>query len=191
VLALHLYVKSGISPRFYKFLTTYAASRLAFKAMKLFRYIITLVCIAASLIAHADELPTTKELQYLQGTWKGVMVGHEKNGDLTITITDNSLHFHRDAKFWFETTFTLPAGTDPKELHATINKGAQGQDSSVGKVVVAIYKIGDGKLTLVALGGGEEEKPKSFEDAEEKGLTRYELRKAQPQNKDAEPPKTK
>jgi uncharacterized protein (TIGR03067 family) len=159
--------------------------------MKVFRHIITLVCIVASLIARADEQPKSEELQHLQGTWKGVMVGHEKDGDLTITITGNSLHFHRDTKFWFETTFTLPAGTDPKQLHATINKSASGQGDIVGKVVVAMYKIEGGKLTLVALGGDEEERPKSFEAAEEKGSSRYELRKAPPQNKGAEPPKTK
>ena len=41
-------------------------------------------------------------------------------GKLTITITGNSLHFHRDANFWWDTTFTLPVATNPKQLHATI-----------------------------------------------------------------------
>src|SRR6185295_9569275 len=63
---------------------------------------------------------TAAKLQPLQGKWEGVMVGQEKDGKITITITGNSLHFHRDTNFWFETTFTLPAGTDPKQLHATI-----------------------------------------------------------------------
>ena len=119
------------------------------------------------------------------------MVGHEKDGKITITITSNSLHFHRDTNFWFETTFTQPAGTDPKQLHTTIKGCAPGQESSVGQVVVAIYKIDDGTLTLVALGDGDEERPKSFEAAEGKGLSRYELRKVQPQKKNTEPPKTK
>ena len=56
------------------------------------------------------------------------MVGDESNGKITITITGNSLHFHRDTNFWFETTFTLPAGTDPKQLHATI-KGCSPPES--------------------------------------------------------------
>lgn len=194
-----------------------------------------MVCIVASFIAHAGEQPTARakgatnqpiagELQLLQGTWKGVMVGEEgtskkpdsqKAGErkpnepgaeflreglpgpqeshetVTITITSNLLHFHRDTNFWFKTTFTQPVGTAPKELHATIKESAQGQDSSVGKVVVAIYKIEDETLTLVALGDGDEEKPKSFEASEVKGLSRYELRKVQPQKKNTEPPKTK
>ena len=64
--------------------------------------------------------PTASARQRLQGTWEGVLVGQEKDGKITVTITDNSLHFHRDTNFWYETTFTLPAGTDPQQLHATI-----------------------------------------------------------------------
>lgn len=119
------------------------------------------------------------------------MVGNENNGIITITISSNSLHFHRDASFWFETTFTLPAGTDPKQLRATIKACAPGQESSLGQVVVAIYKIEDGTLTLVALGDDDKERPKSFEAAEVKGLSRYELRKVQPQKKKVEPPRSK
>src|SRR6266550_4584775 len=71
--------------------------------------------------------PTASELQRLQGTWEGVMVGQEKD-KITITITGNSLYFHRDTNFWFETTFTLPAGTDPKQLRTTI-KDSPDKDS--------------------------------------------------------------
>ncbi|HKQ38668.1 MAG TPA: hypothetical protein VJ063_11365 [Verrucomicrobiae bacterium] len=170
--------------------------------MEPFRHIITVVCVVASFIAHAGEQPLANakgagnqpiavELQRLQGTWEGIMVGNENNGIITITISSNSLHFHRDASFWFETTFTLPAGTDPKQLRATIKACAPGQESSLGQVVVAIYKIEDGTLTLVALGDDDKERPKSFEAAEVKGLSRYELRKVQPQKKKVEPPRSK
>ena len=115
----------------HKFLTTYSASRLTLEAMKLLRHIITIVCIVATFIANAGEQltakakcaanqPTTAELQLLQGTWEGVMVGDKRTTKITITITGNSFHFHRDTNFWFETTITLPAGKDPKQLHATI-----------------------------------------------------------------------
>ena len=113
------------------------------------------------------------------------MVGQEKDGKITITITGNALHFHRDTNFWFDTTMTLPAGTNPKQLHATI-KACPPQDS-IGQVVVAIFKIEDGTLTL-ATGNGDGEAPKSFEAT---GLNRYELRKVQPQKKNAELPKSK
>ena len=104
---------------------------------------------------------------------------------ITITITGNSLHFHRDANFWWDTTITLPAGTNPKQLHATI-KGCPPPADSIGQVVVAIFKIEDGTLTL-ATGNGDGEAPKSFEAAE----NRYDLRKVPPQKKNPEPPKIK
>ena len=117
------------------------------------------------------------------------MVGDEARQKIIITITGNSLHFHRDTNFWFETTITLPAATEPKQLHATIKGCPPGQTDSIGDVVVALYKIEGGKLTLVVLGGGDEGKPKSFEAAEEIGLARYEPRKDQKKN--TEPSKTK
>ena len=150
-----------------------------------------MVCIVPFFVAHAGAQPFAKgkgaanqpsavELQRLQGTWQGFMVGHEK-ATITVTISSNSLHFPRDEGFWFKTTFTQPVGTDPKQLRTTIKDAAPGQESSVGQVVGAIYKIEDGTLTLVALGGDDEEKPKSFEASEVKGLSRYELRKVPPQ----------
>lgn len=171
--------------------------------MKLPRPIIALVCLVATFLAMAGEEPTAKtkgavdqptaaELQPLQGTWEGAAVGEGSHQRITVTITGNSLHFHRDKDFWFETTITLPAGTNPRQLHATIKGCPPSQASSIGQVVGAIFKVEEGILTL-ATGGdgsGEPPTPKSFEAPEDKGLTRYELRKAQPQKKN-NPPKAK
>ena len=170
--------------------------------MKLFRHIVTVVCIEASFIATAGEQLTAQakcavnqstnaELKLLQGKWEGVLVGDQGHQKITITITGNSLHFHRDTNFWFETTITLPAGKDPKQLHATIKGCPPSQADSIGKVVGAIFKIEDGTLTLATRGGGAEETLKSFEATEDKGLTRYELRKVQPHKKNTQPPKSK
>jgi len=169
--------------------------------MKLFRHIITIVFIIASFIANAGEQPaanakcaanqpTAVELQLLQGTWEGVTVGDESHGKITITIIGNSFHFHRDTNFWFETTIILPAGREPKELHATI-KNSSPPTNGIGQVVKAFFKIEDGTLTLATIGDDAEGTPKSFEAAEDQGRTRYELRKILPQKKNAEPPKTK
>src|SRR5689334_20219063 len=98
--------------------------------MKLLRHIIAIVCLVATFIANTGEQltakangavnqPTNAELQLLQGTWEGAVVGN-KYEKITITITGNSFHFHRDTNFWFETTITLRAGADPKQLYATI-----------------------------------------------------------------------
>ena len=159
--------------------------------MKLFRNIITVACVVIPFIANAGEQltangkPTARqsaalELQPLQGTWEGVMVGQEKDGKITITITGNSLHFHRDTNFWFETTITLPAGTDPKQLHATIKSCPKSQAESIGKVVGAIFKIEDGTLTLAAYAISDEP-PKTFDS----GMSRYVLKKVQPRKKNA------
>ena len=47
------------------------------------------------------------ELQPLQGTWTGVVVGEKSDTKITITITGSSFHFYRDANFWFGTTIIL------------------------------------------------------------------------------------
>ena len=156
--------------------------------MKLSRNIITIGCIAVSSIANAGEQltanakgaanqPTAVELQLLQGTWKGVLVGDEAHQEITITITGNSLHFHRDTNFWFEATITLPAGKDPKQLHATIKGSPPSQADSIGQVVRAFFTIENGTLTLATIGDDADETAKGFEAAG----TRYDLQKVRPQ----------
>jgi uncharacterized protein (TIGR03067 family) len=166
--------------------------------MKLLRHIITIVCLGAAVITNAGEQLTAKakcvvnqsnnaELQLLQGTWEGVLLADAAKQKVTITITGNSLHFHRDTNFWFETTITFPAGKDPRQLHATI-KDCPPPSDSIGDVVRAFFKIEDGTLTLATMGDDSEETPKGFEVAV---ANRYELRKVQPQKKHTQPPKNK
>ena len=116
--------------------------------------------------------PAAVELKRLQGYWVGV--GSESN--TSITITGHSFHYYSRTDFWFKTTFTLPAGTDPQQLRATIKDCSPPKDP-IGKVVVAIYKIEDGTLTLANLQSGEP--PKRLED---EGNQLTVLRKAQPPN---------
>jgi len=168
-------------------------NRLTLDAVKLLRHIITSVCLVATFVANAGEQLATKakcvvtqpinaELQLLQGTWEGFSLSREKpdgppvkgTNTITVTVTGNSLHFQRDTNFWFETAITLPAGTEPQQLHATIKRGA----NSIGQVVVVIFKIEDGTLTL-ATDNGSGEALKVFEGAP----NRYELRKVRPQKK--------
>ena len=115
---------------------TYAVRRLTNEVMKPFRHIITIVCIVAAFIANAGEQltakdegavdqPTAAELQLLQGVWEGVLVGDMAYQKITITITGNSLHFYRDANFWFETTLNLKvfrSGSRTKELVRTLEE---------------------------------------------------------------------
>jgi uncharacterized protein (TIGR03067 family) len=116
--------------------------------------------------------PTAAQLQPLQGTWEESKAGEK----VTVTITGNSLDFHRDSNFWFKTRFTLPTGKDPQQLHATI-KGSSSPKDSNGKVVVAIFKIEDGTLTLAA------EPQNGSKTFEESSMFHHKLRKVQPQEK--------
>jgi uncharacterized protein (TIGR03067 family) len=142
-----------------------------------------LLCLQAGDTTHP---PTASELQPLQGTWEGFLAGNKAAGKITITITGNSLHFHRDKDFWFETTFTLPADTDPQQLHATIKRCAT--PDLIGKVVVSIFKIEDGTLILAGFEDPAAKPPKIFEG---EGIMRHEFRKVQPQKKNTELPKSK
>jgi uncharacterized protein (TIGR03067 family) len=182
----------------------FLSNRLTLDAMKLLRATISIVCFVATFFVNAGEQPaieaksvvnqpTNAELQLLQGTWDGAVVGDQSHQKISITITGNSFHFYRDTNFWFDTTITLPAGTDPKQLYATIKGCPPSQADSIGKVVGAIFKIEDGTLTL-ATGGRDSSRegtPKSFEATENNGQTRYELRKVQPLKKNTQPPKSK
>jgi len=117
-----------------------------------------LICTQA---AGATDQPTAAELQPLQGSWEGVLMGQEAAGKISITITGNALHFQGlNPTEWYETTFTLPAGTYPQQLHATIKDCAQPCDD-IGKVVFAIFKIEDGTLTLVGIQATAVEPPKT------------------------------
>ena len=120
--------------------------------------------------------PIAAELKPLQGYWEGEGAG----GKCSITITGNSLHY-RAGTNWFETTFTLPAGTDPQQLHATINDSSPPTNNAIGKVVFAIFKIEDGTLTL-AEDDMSDQPPKTFLSAS----SRYNVKKVQPQRTNAE-----
>jgi hypothetical protein len=156
--------------------------------MKRFRPILALVCLGASFIANGAEQPIADPqcaaLPLLQGTWEGVLRGDVLRKKVTVTIADNSLRFHRDAHFWFETTIILPGGKDPRQLHATIKDRSPSQPINLGQVVRAFFKVENGTMTLATIGDGAEETPQSFETAG----TRYELRRVQTQ-KYTQPPK--
>ena len=127
----------------------------------------------------ATHPPTAASLQRLQGSWEGVLVGVEKEGTVSITITGNSLHFQGLRKdLWNDATFTLPAGTHPQQLRATITAADPAATNTLGVVVRAILKIGDGNLTLALNQDPDQEPPKRFGEGEP-AVARYELWKVQ------------
>lgn len=136
-----------------------------------------LVCTQASGQAIAPDLES------LQGSWEGVLVGQEAAGTVSITIKGDSLHFRGlNPGDWYETTFTLPTGTYPQQLHATI-KDCTDPCDDVGKKVLAIVKVEYGMLTLVGIQATGKEPPTSFGEIpgiEDNRIFRYKLQKAKP-----------
>ena len=142
----------------------------------------------AALFTACQSTPTRTagELRRLQGYWEGDAAA----GKSSITITGNSLHYHARTDFWFETTFTLPAGTDPQQLRATI-KDSSPPTNSIGQVVVAIFKIEDGTLTLAYNQDPEGPPPNAFPSDTNSPFPRMDLKKVQPQKKNVELSKSK
>ena len=118
--------------------------------------------------------PIDNDLNLLQGFWEDT----DSSNNISITIKGDSLYFYKQADFWYKATFSLPINTEPKQLSATIGDSVPPTDNS-DQVVIAIYKIQDGILTL-ATNGGSDAIPASFANA----ASRYELRKVQPRARD-------
>jgi len=113
--------------------------------------------------------PLAEELKPLQGHWEGEGAG----GKCAINIAGNSLHY-RNSAGWYKTTFTLPAGTDPQQLQATIKDCSPPSSKAIGTVVFAIFKIEDGTL-LLAEDDMSDKPPKTFASAS----SRYNVKKVQ------------
>ena len=124
---------------------------------------------------------TDATLKRLQGYWEGEGAG----GKCSITITGTSL-LYRAGTNWFRTTFTLPEGTDPWQLHATVTDCSPPTNNSIGTVVFAIFKLEDGILTLAEVDASDKP-PESFASAS----SRYIVKKGEPARENAEPPKPK
>lgn len=105
-----------------------------------------LTLLLATWFTACQSLPTrtVPDSGRLQGYWQGDGPG----GECSVTISGNTLHYSQREDFWFETTFTLPAGTDPEQLHATIIKESSPQGANIGTVVVTLFKLEDTTLTL-------------------------------------------
>lgn len=113
------------------------------------------------------------ELQRLQGEWIGTGPG----GPCSVTVTGHTLKFSAREDFWYETTITIPEAEQP-QFYATIVKSSAEHDE--GRVVVALYQVGEDTLTLGVV--------EDFDEAPTEPATRewdwiadiYELERAAP-----------
>lgn len=135
---------------------------------------------ALSTACQSTPTPIAAELKRLQGSWEGEGAG----GKCSIIIAGNSLYY-RNRAGWYRTTFTLPVGTDPQQLHATIKDCSPPSTNAIGAVVFAIFKIEDGTLTF-AEDDMSDKPPKTFASAS----SRYSVKKVHPRKENAQPPQT-
>lgn len=121
-----------------------------------------LLLLAATLWASGQVALTGAkiELTQLQGHWEGTGAG----GKCSITIDGNSL-LYRAGTNWHKTTFTLPPGKVPQQLHATIVDTFPKSKDAIDQVIPALIKIEDGTLTLAAFSLNSEP-PKTFEEVD-------------------------
>lgn len=131
--------------------------------------------------AESGPPPLADELKQLQGEWEGEGAG----GKFSISIVGNSLQY-RNSAGWYKTTFTLPAGTEPRQLHATIKECSPPSIKAIGTVVYAIFKIEHGTL-LLAEDDMSDKPPRTFASAS----SRYSGKRVQRQEKQAEAPISK
>lgn len=105
----------------------------------------------------------------------GPYVKPEDANKLSVTIKGNSLYFYGGEEHWFDTTFTLPVGTDPPQLHATIHR----PERHSGDTVIAFFKFEGETLTLGGIRSRDSEAdwPESFEATVDGMAGRYELRR--------------
>ena len=133
-------------------------------------FVTPVFALAAVLIACRNlPAPIDADLEPLQGHWEGDGAG----GRCHIDVTGNTLRY-RAGTNWWKTTFILPAGTEPRQLHARI-EGSSPPTNGIGTVVFAIFKIENDTLTLAEIDGADQP-PESFDAA----ASRYTLRRFRP-----------
>lgn len=97
-----------------------------------------------------------------------------------MTISGNSLHFRARPDFWYETRFTIPGGANPPQLHATIVRDSSLEQADIGRVVVALFKLENGTLTLGVIDDFDEPPSSPVATDWERAFDRYHLERAQP-----------
>lgn len=146
-----------------------------------------LALLLAALFAATQSAPPTMnaDLRRLQGYWEC----HGPGGECSVTISGNSLRFYAREDFWFETTFTIPVGTGPQQLHATIIKEGSPEQANIGTVVVALFKVGDEALTLGVIDDFENPPASPVDGDWDLTIARYDLKRSHSQENKAHPPK--
>ncbi len=120
------------------------SSRIRSGAVRLTLLVAMLAVACRSASTEPVAVENGSEASVLEGRWDG----HGPGGACTITIEGSQLRFQSRPDFWFETTFAIHSSTDSQQLHATIVRESEPDQDNVGTIVVAIFELKDGVLTL-------------------------------------------
>ena len=120
----------------------------------------------ASLFLLASQVRGAEEsdLERLQGTWVGVVVGQEEEGKVTMTFEKEKVEFQREnSQEWYKGEIEF-GGKDekPKKIYATIKDCPVKE--FIDKVCNGIYKLDDKSLMITAAPPGSDHEPKDFDD---------------------------
>ena len=107
----------------------------------------------------SKEEKLLSDLDKLQGTWVGVEVGRE--GEVTMIFSGDTIDFKGAVpQEWYKGTAVINSEMMPKQADFTITECAL--PDYVGKVSKAIYKLGEGTLTMAGSEPGVESYPGDF-----------------------------
>lgn len=83
----------------------------------------------------------------LQGNWTGRELSSDQQGTASLAIAGQTMDYRgASADDWAKGTFVLDETSSPKRLVITLTAGPDPQEA--GKVVNAIYRLEDGKLSI-------------------------------------------
>jgi uncharacterized protein (TIGR03067 family) len=126
--------------------------------------LMTMLLLVFSLAAvAADDPPKKDDAESLKGTWKALSV---KQGGVNVPEEFvKSMTFNFDGKKYSqkvqdqgeEGNYSIDASQSPKTIDLDIKSG-----DDQGKKQLGIYKIEDGKVTILFTTAGSKDRPKSF-----------------------------
>jgi uncharacterized protein (TIGR03067 family) len=140
----------------------------------------SVVVLAVHAVSGADDDPTMKDLDAMQGTWKvvelsekGEKVAAKETAPVEVVILATKMTFNDDGKFREEITLTVDAKQNPKTLDMKYTKGG-----NTGKMQTAIYAIEGDTLKICINEKKNGARPTEFTSTKENEFALVVLKKA-------------
>lgn len=149
--------------------------------MKLGKFAAPILFCFCAFAAIADDDAKKSDADTFKGEWKPVSV--KQNGQAAPAEFLNAMTFKFDGEKYVQTAgpaseegnYTLDPSKTPKTIDLDIKTGMD-----QGKKQLGIYKIEDGKITVIVAAAGSKDRPKSFTPAEGDDVLEFVLERAKP-----------